>query len=1107
MPEFDEIRAALLKDLPEYMVPSSFVVLEGLPLTPNGKLDTRALPMPEIVSGQIYRAPRSASEVLLCKLYEELTGARQVGLDDGFFALGGDSITSIRLVSRARQAGLGFSVRDVFAHPTVAALAQAARAIEQGALSLPAPAAGPVGLTPIQYEFLTEGGPLGRFHQAIAVEPPLGVGCTQVAGALAQLLRHHDALRLRVVQPERAEQDIEFWLDAAAPDAQFELEMLDLSGQSGPTAELQMQAALGALPARLDPHGGRMMAGVWVQRDGGQRGVLLLAVHHLVVDGVSWRVLLEDLDHLTAGRALPGRTHSMRDWAQYLEAQSRSGKRLAELAIWREVVSGAVLLPSEGEVLAEHNVIGEVLHHESRVSAKLLEQLLSATAVYRAGIDDLLLTALGLAVYGWRRDFYGVRGDTGALLIDLEGHGRESEDSELDLTRTVGWFTSAHPVRVDFEGFDLDQALQGGVSAGLALRAMKEGLRRTSDRGLGYGILRWFNPQTRQALAGLPQAQMAFNYLGRFERSEDSAQQAGEGWKLSDNVLVGGQDDPKRRRHHLLEVNAGIDGSGALGIGWGYHPGAHSQASVVDLAERFNQALEAIARHCHETPLLQKLTPSDFPLAKQVGLDQALLDQLVQVSGFEEVLPLAPLQQGLAYESWSQGEQRQNDPYHVQLAVGLEGVLDTARLKQSFERLVARHRVLRLSLPIAALERGLGVYRQLPLDWRVEPAEGRTLEAILKEDHAQAFDLGNQPLIRVRVIEQGSGRYTLVVANHHVLLDGWSTPIFMNELTALYGGEELEPTLEWRDHLAWLATRDREAALAYWRGHFAGAQGAGAVPLPRPQVPGVGMGEHTITLSGELTGALEAFARQNDLTISMVFEGAFMLLLARLSGQSEVTIGMTRSGRSAERAGIDRAIGLFIGTLPLRADVALGAGLIEWLKDLQQEQAGQEEHGHLSLSEIQRCANLTAAQSLFDVLFVYENYPVDEAVQTFAEELKIESVYALDGTHYPLALAVTPGREARLRFTFDRGQVDEAALVVVGERLTLMFETFVTAQPETRLGEMTALLETERDRVLKTFNQSLVAVAPATLPELFERQVAERPDATALIFEEQRVSY
>jgi non-ribosomal peptide synthase protein (TIGR01720 family) len=671
------------------MVPSSFMVLERLPLTPNGKIDVRALPVPEVVSSQTYRAPISAAQVLLCKLYEELTGARQVGLDDGFFALGGDSITSIRLVSRARQAGLGLSVRDVFAHPTVAALAQVVQTLTGDALLIAAPAPGAVGLTPVQQQFLTEGGPLGRFHQAIVVEPPVGVGREQVQAALVQLLAHHDALRLKVHSPAQTEGGVQFWLDAPEGGERFELEVLDVSEQSQPEASAQTQAALRGLPARLEMTRGQMMAGVWVQRAQGQRAVLLLAVHHLVVDGVSWRVLLEDLDHLTAGRALPARTHSMRDWAQYLAAQAHSAKRLGEMAVWREVLSGAAPLPSEGQVRAEDNVVGQVRHHESFVSAKVLEQLISATAVYRAGIDDLLLTALGLAVYGWRRGFYGQQGQAGkgALLVDLEGHGRESEDSQLDLTRTVGWFTSAHPVRLDLEGLDVDEALQGGASAGLALRRMKEGLRRTGDRGLGYGMLRWLNAQTRETLEALPHAQMAFNYLGRFERTQQSQ---GEGWQLSDNVLVGGEDDPKRRRLHLLEVNAGIDGSGALGIGWGYHPGAHSQAAVVDLAGRFSQALEALVRHCHETPLAQRLTPSDFPLAKQAGLDQALLDQLVQLSGFEEVLPLAPLQQGLAYESWSQGEHRQNDPYHVQLAVGLEGVLDAVRLKQAFEQLVAR---------------------------------------------------------------------------------------------------------------------------------------------------------------------------------------------------------------------------------------------------------------------------------------------------------------------------------------------------------------------------------------------------------------------------------
>ncbi|NBV95068.1 MAG: hypothetical protein EBT19_06685, partial [Methylocystaceae bacterium] len=539
-------------------------------------------------------------------------------------------------------------------------------------------------------------------------------------------------------------------------------------------------------------------------------------------------------------------------------------------------------LPCDDQISEEENLIGSARYYESRLSSHVLEQLLSATPVYKAGIDDFLLTALGLALYGWRRDYYGLRGtiSSAPLLVDLEGHGRESDASHLDLTRTVGWFTSIYPVRIDFDEIDLDEALQGGASAGLALRAMKEELRRTSDRGLGYGILRWLNEETGRELSGLPQAQIVFNYLGRFEGSGEGNKKL-DGWRLFETGLVGGEDDQARRRHHLIEVNAAIDGSGSLAINWGYHPQAHAQSALVDLASRFNEALETLARHCHEAPLRQKLTPSDFPLAKKAGLDQDLLDQLAGEPDFEDILPLTPLQQGLAYESWSQGEDRVADPYHVQIALELDGVLDIERLRAAFERVVSRHQILRLTLPLSTIERGVGLYRSLPIDWRVETSQGRGLEAILREDHAEVFDLGRGPLIRARVIKHDDVHHTLIISNHHVVLDGWSMPVLMSDLTALYRGDSLGAVIEWRDHLAWLFSREREQSLSYWRDHFSGFERSAALPLAKPQIPTVGMGEYIVTLPEDLTRNVEAFARHNGLTLSTVFEGAFMLLLAR----------------------------------------------------------------------------------------------------------------------------------------------------------------------------------------------------------------------------------
>ncbi|NDB70052.1 MAG: hypothetical protein EB015_19025, partial [Methylocystaceae bacterium] len=334
-----------------------------------------------------------------------------------------------------------------------------------------------------------------------------------------------------------------------------------------------------------------------------------------------------------------------------------------------------------------------------------------------------------------------------------------------------------------------------------------------------------------------------------------------------------------------------------------------------------------------------RLTPSDFPLAKQVGLDQSLLDQLTGEPDFEEVVPLAPLQWGLAYESWSQGLDRREDPYQVQIAVELKGLLDVARLKIAFERLVGRHEILRLRLPLAALDRGLGVIGESGLDWRFEQGDGRSIEEMLREDHAEAFDLARGPLLRVRLIVAAQDYHTILMSNHHALLDGWSLPLLLTDLWSLYRGENLPAPYEWRAHLAWLSKQDRSAALGYWRDHFAQDTGSGFLGLPAARSPKAEIGEHSVSLSTEASSRIEAYARTHGLTASTVYQGAYMILLARLNGRAEMTVGVTRSGRSGARMGIERAVGLYISTLPLRREIGLGDDLTQWLRGLQEEQA------------------------------------------------------------------------------------------------------------------------------------------------------------------------
>jgi amino acid adenylation domain-containing protein/non-ribosomal peptide synthase protein (TIGR01720 family) len=1117
IPETSALRGALASTLPDYMLPAAFVVLESLPLTPNGKLDVRALPAPEITGEGEYRAPVTEHEQLVARLFTELTGAKRVGLGDSFFALGGDSISAIRLVSLARARNAHLTVRSIFEHPSVQALAAAIEVRHEQALILK-PEAGAVPLTPIQTQFLQLSGSVTQFNQAFALVAPGGCSVEQVRSMLAKLVAHHDALRLALIDTPSGRS---LWLQDEAPA--LEIVEVDLSAQDADT-QTESIAKLGEdLSKRLDPYGGQMLAATWVTTSNNPRAraQLLLAIHHLAVDGVSWRILFEDLEHLRVSSTLPSRTHSVRDWAHALALQATT--RESELGDWCETLAGAQALGTDTPIAPELNRMGDARHHVSPLSQELASSLGEVARTYHAGMDEVLIAALGLALTAWQEAHYGLA--AAPMLIDLESHGRQSDSvllegsTPIDITHTVGWFTSVYPVRLDASVLDLNEALAGGDAAGLMLRATKERIAKMPDKGLGFGILRHLNEKTASVLGALPQAQIVFNYLGRFEQTQPQA-----GWYS--NTFVGSPDDLDRARMHEIDVNAAFDEQGRLQVVWSHHPLQHLPTRIEDLALRFEQALNALVRHATQAPLAQRHTPSDFALARARGLDQAMLDRWPQAT---EVWPLTALQQGLGFESLALADAA-HDPYRVQLRMTLKGPLDSARLKRALEALLERHPILNLTLPTEMLEKGLGIRRPQGVDFTLLSADESALSALILEDLHTPFDLERGPLIRVRLIQTAPDVHHLILTNHHAILDGWSTPIVMGDLAALYRAEVLPPTLAWGEHLKWLAAQDAEAAQRYWRGHLAG-QESGALWLThskldqtadehREQTQTQDPGEYIEHISSDVSAGLERFARNHGLTLANVVQPLYLLLLARLSSRNDITIGVTRSGRSAQRAGIDRAVGLYISTMPLRAQIDLSQPLVEWMRELQTEFAQQDEHLHLGLQNVQQ---LIGQQTLFDSLFVFENYPIDHSVQRFAPGLEIAQVSGHDATHYGLALAAMMSPSGLvLRTTYDQTLLEAKQIQRIMGRLTQMVQTIATEPAEQLcLGELRWFAQTERHQVVELFNQTEVSAEglteavskdtlsneATTLPELFEQQAARTPEATALVFSEATLTY
>lgn len=607
----DGLRAHLASRLPAHMVPAAVVVLDALPVTPNGKIDRKALPAPDFTSSGSAQDAGSDLERRLCAVVADVLGLGDVGPGDDFFSLGGDSIVSIQLVSRARAAGIRFTARDVFEHRTVAALARVAETDAEAVPVDPAAAIGFVSATPIVHDLVERGGPYDRFAQSRLLRAPTGLTFAALTDGVQALLDTHDALRASFDDRDRL-----FEIPPpGAVHAEDVLARIDIRGLGAEERSAAVRSATDDAYGRLDPAAGAMIRVVLFDADGAE-SLVLLVIHHLVVDGVSWRILVPDLADACAGESLPFAGTPLRTWARGL-VESVSERR-GELELWRAATN-----PSDRVTIGRRAVdplrdrMSGTATVEVAVPADVTEALLTTVPErFNARVDDVLLTALALAVAR-------VRGP-GALPIDLEGHGREEQAVPgADLSRSVGWFTTLFPVLLDVAEVDLTDAFRGGESAGGALKAVKEQMRRIPDNGIGFGMLRYLDPASAATLATGRAPEIGFNYLGRFTLGEDS----GGAWTSApESGTLGGATDADMPVSHAIEIGAVTEDSAdgaALRATWGYSPDVVDAATVEKLATAWVDALRALSGHATGVDA-GGLTPSDLTLA---DLDQSEIDE------------------------------------------------------------------------------------------------------------------------------------------------------------------------------------------------------------------------------------------------------------------------------------------------------------------------------------------------------------------------------------------------------------------------------------------------------------------------------------------------
>ncbi|WP_342379995.1 amino acid adenylation domain-containing protein [Myxococcus stipitatus] len=878
---------------------------------------------------------------------------------------------------------------------------------------------------------------------------------------------------------------------SAATAHAMELRVVDLSALDAAAQRAALEAEAQKVQAGFDLTRAPLMAAVLF--DLGPRGArLLLAVHHLVVDAVSWRVLLQDLgtayQQLLRGEpvALPAKTTSFQEWARRLETLAQGPELAEEAATWLrqglEVPPLPLDLPDGDNTLASARTVSVALAAEE--TRALLHELPKS---YRARIDEVLLTALVRALSAW----------TGQRLhrVQWEGHGREELFDDVDLSRTVGWFTSIYPVTVE---------LPPAGTPGDGLRAVRDALRRVPRKGLGYGLLRYLRQDSvRTKLEAIPEPQVAFNYLGQLDSALPS-----DSPLVSADEPIGAQQSHLGRRRQVLEVNAHVL-EGRLEVSLTYSEALHHRSTLEALAQGYLHALRELMTG-QDTEDAKRLSPSDFPLA---DVTQGTLDTLLRDHpGMEDLYPLSPMQQGMLFHA--RLEPRAG-VYFERAAWTLDTDLDTEALRLAWRETMERHPILRTSFAWEGMEEPHQlVHREARLPW--EEADWRDLSADqqkarqarwMQEDEARGFELDRAPLMRVAVLRLGERTWRVVWSFHHLLLDGWSVGRVLNEVLARYDANlrretsTLEAPPLFRDYIAWLRERGTAKAETWWRQELAGFTEPTPVPCEqggqaRSATPV--MGARKVILPEDATERLRAFSRRHQVTLGTLVQAAWALVLGRHASSEDVLFGVTVAGRPPELSGVEQMVGLFINTVPARVRLPAGKRVVDWLKELQSAQVERAPHESAPLVRVQGWSQVPRGTSLFETLLVFENYPVEQSVMQGSSALEVRDVNAQERTHYPLTLTAHADKELLLLIDFESPRLDERAVEQLLEQLATAVVNLCAS--ETRaLGDVPILTEAARHRLLVEWNDTRAPLdADVCVHEHFEAQARKTPDAIAV---------
>jgi malonyl CoA-acyl carrier protein transacylase len=1050
------LRDFLKKQLPDYMIPSAFITLETLPLTPNGKIDRLELQNLEVsyqLSEENFVAPDTNIEEILSSIWVDVLGVERVGVHDNFFELGGDSIKAIQIAAHLKRKKMSIKVADIFNSSTISELADKVfisnKIAEQSIVS------GKIPLSAIQSRFFKEyGDHWNHYTLAILLRSKGSLDDKALNAVLNKIQEHHDALRM-VYRYEEG-QIIQENKDLPYP---LSIETINLKGVKD--ASLKLEYYCSHVSENIDLATGPLMKSILFKMDDGEQ--LFIAIHHLVVDGVSWRILIEDLEdayeqcHLGKEIRLPDKTDSYLRWAEEINRYSNSEKFLEEAAYWQTIESiNIASLPIDIE--SQTNLQKDSEKLTCQLTKQDTDLLISkANRAFRTEINDLLLTALARAMNLWHGE--------NKTLIALEGHGREGLFEDIDITRTVGWFTSIYPVILE---------LPESENIAYQIKSVKASLRKIPNNGIGYGLLKYLTTsKAGKEMAFNLSPQIVFNYLGQIEKG------AGNQWFEIERIYDNNTVSSDMERLYDLEIE-GIIVGGRLELSIDYNTKRYLKFTIERLLESFKRELREIIGHC-VTKKSPDITPHDltYKALDIFAIEEILSNAGIDKGNLQDIYPLSLMQEGMLFHSlYGAG----STAYFLQFSFPIYGTLDIRVFEDSWNELFQRYDVLRTifahkgleqPLQIVLKERKIGFIFE-DISAYNEDRQSNHIKELKAKERQQGFDLSRDVLMKITIFKCQENSYYVHWAIHHIIMDGWCLGIIIKELLHIYDalkrGDKplLESVTPYSKYIEWLGQSDKEAAKDYWTNYLAGYNRIAS--LPKIHVNLTTGNEYELkSITGELSESvtieLKQLAAKHHVTINVVILSIWGIILSKYNSSDDVVYGSVVSGRPVELLGIDKMVGLFLNTIPIRIVIDSKQSFEKLISEVQKHSLASEAYQYYPLADIQAVSDLK--HELLDNIVVFENYPLSEEIQDIGKIVQGDFTFGVveefSQTNYNFTLEVYPGNKLRFKLNYNSLVHSDKQIEEIKGHITNLIKK-VTHKPDMELGEIRTLLMTEKEK-------------------------------------------